>query len=166
MIEGSTDPSTLILRLTWDFSTHKDLRQFEDFLTGHPDMASHSDVIGALERTRQHILWRERNEDAVRGWLARERHGSGTGGERGRLERLAGTGETREGNEDAVRGWLVYGRDTGGERGRCEGLAGTGETREGNEDAVRGWLVRERHGRGTRTPRGDGWYGSGTGGDI
>ncbi|XP_035670051.1 thyrotropin-releasing hormone-degrading ectoenzyme-like [Branchiostoma floridae] len=78
MIEGSTVPSGLINKLTEEFTTHKDLRQFEDFLTSHPNMASRSDVTAALERIRQHVLWRERNEDAVRDWLARERYGRGT----------------------------------------------------------------------------------------
>ncbi|XP_066270939.1 thyrotropin-releasing hormone-degrading ectoenzyme-like [Branchiostoma lanceolatum] len=77
MMEGATEPPGLISKLTEEFTTHKDLTQFEEFVASHLNMASRSDVTEALERIRQNFLWRECHENAVRGWLAQERRGRG-----------------------------------------------------------------------------------------
>ncbi|KAI8500654.1 Endoplasmic reticulum aminopeptidase 1 [Branchiostoma belcheri] len=53
MMEGSSAPPGLISKLTEEFTTHDNLLEFEEFLTGHPDMSSDSDVTKSLERIRQ-----------------------------------------------------------------------------------------------------------------
>ncbi|CAH1252129.1 TRHDE [Branchiostoma lanceolatum] len=72
MMEGFDIKARKII-LTWTDS----FRQFEEFVASHHNMASRSDVTKALERIRQNVLWRERHENAVRGWLAQERRGRG-----------------------------------------------------------------------------------------